>query len=284
MTRLLRLAAAAREPAEEAPSTRHNSPLPRPARWPSRSTSEPQLRSPHLPAPTVPLIGRAQAFEMARGLLLDPAVRLLTLVGPPGVGKTRLALQLAWESAATFADGARLVELAATRDPQLVATTIAQALDVPDSGEPDMGARVRAYLSDKQMLLVLDNFEHVLSAADLVAELLAAAPRVQILATSRAALRIYGEHEFAVPPLDLPTLAALPPPDELAQIPSVALFVTRAQAIRHDFALTEQNALAVAAICVHLDGLPLAIELAAAQSRLFTPQDLAARLVRSESS
>jgi predicted ATPase len=221
-------------------------------------------------------------IEAARKLLLDPAVRLLTLVGPPGVGKTRLALQLAWEVASAFADGACFVELAAISDPALVASTLIQALGVvktANRGGDAETALLREHLRNRQMLLVFDNFEQLLPAAPLVADLLAAAPNVKVLVTSRATLRVYGEHEFSVPPLELPDLARLPALDGLAQLPSVALFVARARASRPDFALTPANGLAIAAICVRLDGLPLAIELAAAQSKLFEPQRLAAQLV-----
>jgi predicted ATPase len=244
---------------------------------------QPIRRAPsHLPAPTLPLIGRTHELERIRDRLHDPGVRLLTLLGPPGVGKTRLALQVAWEAEALFADGARFIALGALADPTLVAATIMQALGTADmNGDPDLGiARLGDDLHDKQMLLVLDNFEHLLAAAPLVGQLLAAAPHINILVTSRTALHIYGEYEIPLAPLALPDLALLPPLEQLADLPAVALFIARAQAARPDFALTTANAQAVAAICVRLDGLPLAIELAAAQSKLFPPHALAAQLVR----
>ncbi|HYN90218.1 MAG TPA: helix-turn-helix domain-containing protein, partial [Ardenticatenaceae bacterium] len=240
--------------------------------------------TPRLPAPTVPLIGREQEREELSALLLDASVRLLTLAGPPGVGKSRLALHVAWELQSAFAGGASFLELAAVQEAALVATTVMQGLGIT-GGSGETGAEtaaLRAALRDQELLLVLDNFEQVLPAASLVADLLAAAPRLKILVTSREALRLYGEHLVAVPPLPLPDLAEIPPPDELAHVPSVALVVARARAVRPGFALTASNAPAVAAICVRLDGLPLAIELAAAQSRLFAPQELAARLIRQE--
>jgi predicted ATPase/DNA-binding XRE family transcriptional regulator len=275
--RLLRLAAATRE----AGDTAQGAPGVRQMQGPA--TVEPAASpraSPCLPAPLLPLIGRADESAAIQRLLLNPSVRLLTLVGPPGVGKTRLALQLAWDVDAAFADGARFIELAALHDPALVATALAQALDIPDapSGTSNAAAALRTFLQDKQMLLVLDNFEQLLPAAPLVADLLAAAPRLKILVTSRAALRLYGEHQYPVSPLKLPDLAHLPSLADLGQVPAVALFLARAQAIRPDVALTADNAPAIAAICAQLDGLPLALELAAARLKLFTPQELAAQL------
>ena len=282
--RLLHLAAATRgagETAQHSPSVRQiQGAAPVAAVEPAASPRA----TPRLPAPLLPLVGRADEIAAIHRLLLNRSVRLLTLVGPPGVGKTRLALQLAWDVDAAFADGAHFIELAALHDPALVVTALAQALGIPDtlSGAADAAAALRAFLQDKQMLLVLDNFEQILPAAQLVADLLAAAPKLKILVTSRATLRVYGEHQYAVPPLALPDLAHLPSLDDLARIPAVALFLARAQAIRPDIALTVDNAPAIAAICVRLDGLPLAIELAAAQLKLFTPQELAIQLVGSD--
>jgi len=182
-----------------------------------------------------------------------------------------------------FPDGARFIELAAIGDPVLVIPTIRQALNVPESGTggpKSEGRDVRDYLRDKTMLLVLDNFEQVLSAASFVADLLAAGPNLTILVTSRAPLHVYGEHQFPVEPLALPDLARLPAPSELSQLPSVALFVARAQAVQPQFGLTSANRSAVAALCVRLDGLPLAIELAAPQIKHYSPVELAAHLDR----
>ena len=231
------------------------------------------------PAPVVPLIGREQDLAAGLSRLLDPAVRLLTLIGPPGVGKTRLAQQIAWEARDVFLRGVCWVELAPVVNPGLVAGAIAQALGAQPANGEDEWQAVQRHLRDQHLLLALDNFEQVLDAAPAIAELLTCAPQLKVLITSREPLRLYGEHEHAVPPLALPDLAHLPAANDLLAYPSIALFAARARAIRPGFAVTSDNALAVAAICVQLDGLPLAIELAAAQAGLFSPQELAARLV-----
>ncbi|NTU63976.1 MAG: helix-turn-helix domain-containing protein, partial [Chloroflexi bacterium] len=233
---------------------------------------------PALPAPMFPLLGRAHELEQLTTLLLDPATRLLSLLGPPGVGKTTLALQVAWHTATHFADGAFWIDLAVIEEPAAVVTAIRQALGLSESKDGEV-ARVREHLRDRQTLLVLDNFEHLIAAGSVVAELLAAAPFLKVLLTSRVPLRVYGEHDFPVPPLPLPDLAQLPAVTDLAQWPSIALFVDRARAVNPAFELTPENALAVAAIVVRLDGLPLAIELAAPQISVMPPQELAARLV-----
>ena len=229
---------------------------------------------PALPAPATPLIDREVEMAALQALLQTPGVRLLTLTGPGGSGKTRLALQIAWAMSAQVADGAAFVALAPVRDPELVLQAIAHAYGLKQSS----AATLADYLGDKESLLVLDNCEHLLAAGPALAALLAAVPKLRILATSRAALNLLGEHTFPVPPLPLPDLAHLPPLATLATVPAVALLLARTQALNPRFQLTADNAADVAAICVRLDGLPLALELVAARLKLLAPRDLARRL------
>jgi predicted ATPase/DNA-binding XRE family transcriptional regulator len=243
--------------------------------------------------PLTPLVGRDALLGELRALIAG-GTRLLTLTGPPGVGKTRLSLQLAAELGPSLADGACFVPLVSLADPGGVADAVLGALGAARSGRRPAGDELAEALRKRELLLVLDNFEHLIAAAPLVAALLQAAPRLRVLATSRVPLRLAGEREHAVPPLPLPWApAAEAPPQalddariaglvptfaEIAESPAVTLFVQRAQAARADFALSEANALTVATICARLDGLPLAIELAAPRIKLFTPQALLHRL------
>ena len=205
-------------------------------------------------------------------------VRLVTLTGPGGSGKTRLALQAAAELVEDFPHGVYFVALEPIADLALVLPTIAQTVGLRESGGASLADRLKDLLADKRLLLVLDNVEQLVEAAPELAELLAAAPELKLLVTSRTPLHLSGEHEFSVPSLSLPDLAHLPELASISQYEAVALFVDRAQAVKADFAVTSANAPAVAEMCVRLDGLPLAIELAASRAKLLSPQALLARL------
>jgi len=224
------------------------------------------------------LIGRDREVATVCTLLRTPEVRLLTLSGPGGIGKTRLALQVGADLLDAFPDGVYFVDLAPIHDPDLVITAIAQTLDVRESEVQSPLDQLKGYLREKQPLLLLDNFEQVIAAAPAVADLLAACPRLKVLVTSREVLHLRGEKEFAVPPLALPNPKKLPPLEDLSQYAAVELFIARALDVRPDFAVTNENAPAVAKICHRLDGLPLAIELATARIKLFAPQALLVRL------
>lgn len=231
------------------------------------------------PAAVGDLIGRVHITGVATELLLRPDVRLVTLIGPPGVGKSRLALQVAGEVWQHFRSGVCFVALAPLQEAAGVLPAIAQALDLVDSGRP-LAVALADRLSHEEMVLLLDNCEHVLAAAPAIAALLAAAPDLKVLCTSRVPLRITGEHEFVVPPLALPDMLHLPDLAALELNPAVALFVARARAVYPAFAVTGENAHLIAELCHRLDGLPLAIELAANRIKLFAPAALLVRLER----
>lgn len=242
---------------------------------PTRSSPPPRVS---LPTPPTALVGRASEIATVQHLFEQARTRMVTLTGPGGSGKTRLALQVATELAASYNDGVWFVDLARINDPGLVLSTIAESLGVVEaSGAPSIES-LAAFLQQRQLLLVLDNFEHVQAAAPLLTHLLSAAPHLHMLVTSRASLRISGEHEYPVPPLALPEAYHFANLDALRQVEAVDLFVRRAQAVAPAFVLTEANAAAIATICSRLDGLPLALELAAARCRVLAPEDLLARL------
>ena len=245
-----------------------------------------------LPAPVTLFVGRTREIPALSELILNDDVRLITLTGPGGVGKTRLALQAARNLATEFLDGAVFVPLAAVRDPELVPLTVARALDLLEGEGQSPTARLIEALRDRQMLLVLDNFEQLVPAStsatvgSLVIGLLTSCPGVKIVVTSRMLLRISGEHSFVVPPLALAPIApekangAPPPNDSVAQVESIQLFADRARTAWPEFRLTSENLPTVAAICAQVDGLPLAIELAAARCAVLSPSALLSRLTR----
>ncbi len=240
--------------------------------------SEP--RPNNLPLQRTAFIGREHVEAALRHLLGREDARLVTLTGPGGIGKTRLALQVAEGLANQFPGGVCFVPLSSVSDPSLIASAIAQAVGVRETGNQSPQESLKEYVSGlgEPMLLLLDNFEHLVAAAPDVAQLLTIGPKLKVVVTSQAPLHVYGEHEFPVPPLALPDLKSIPPLEVLSRLPAIELFMERARAVKHEFALTKENAPVVAAICARLDGLPLAIELAAARTKLLSPSAMLARL------
>jgi predicted ATPase/serine/threonine protein kinase len=246
---------------------------------PSGDGAEPAQHN--LPPQRTPLIGRSSELTSLQGMLLDPGLRLLTLTGPGGTGKTRLAVQIAADLADLFDGGVSFVNLAPIADPWLVISAIALAVGVRQTDDRPLSTVITDHLRRRgPTLLLVDNFEQVADAADLIRELLDACPALKILVTSRLVLHIYGEQEFPVQPLPLPAPDALRAPATLMECGSIALFVQRATAGRPDFTLTPKNADAVIDICRRLDGLPLAIELAAARVKILPPAELLSRIER----
>src|SRR5256886_592124 len=231
-----------------------------------------------VPTPLTPFIGREQDIAAIEAMLLRPEVRLLTLAGIGGIGKTRLALQTATQMRSSFADGVCFAGLASTSDPALIPSIIAETLSIQQVDNLSIFEQVKFFLRDKQLLLILDNFEQLVTAASLVEDLLATSPALKIIVTSRTVLRLRAEFEYPLDSLTLPDLERSPNDTGIGRSTAVTLFVQRAQMVNPNFQLTQTNARTIAEICVQLDGLPLAIELAAARSRLLPPQALLNRL------
>ncbi|HMD31522.1 MAG TPA: protein kinase [Candidatus Acidoferrales bacterium] len=250
-------------------------------RFSEKAAPPAEPRPANIPVQRTGFVGREKEVAAAKELLLSKEVRLVTVTGPGGIGKTRLAVEVANGVAERFPGGIHFVPLSPISDPAMIPSVILQTLGVREAGGQSPLEMLKKSLQDSlsaPVLLLLDNFEHLVQASPAVADLLAMAPNLKILVTSRAPLRIYGEHEFPVPALAVPDMRAMPPVEAVSQYAAVALFVQRAVAARPDFALSEQNASAVVEICVRLDGLPLAIELAAARVKVLSPSSLLTRL------
>ena len=250
----------------------------------ARSTQTPDEKHDHptnVPIPRNPLIGRGQELALAKEMLLRQDVGMITLIGPGGTGKSRLGLQIALDNLDHFHDGVYLVRLTPVRDASLVVATIADTLGIRETNDASsLLGKLKDYLRDKEMLLLLDNFEQVLEAAPKVVELMETCPKLRLVVTSRAALRVRGEKELFVPPLTVPLPNGYIDLQNTSQYAAVELFIQRARNIRPDFAVTNENAPAIAEICHRLDGLPLAIELAAARIKMMTPHELLSKLER----
>src|ERR1700674_4251608 len=249
-------------------------------RFSEKPLQQVEARPTHLPAQRTGFVGREKEVAAATELLLRQDVRLLTVTGPGGIGKTRLAVQVANGLVEHFPGGPHFFSLSSISDPGLIASVIVQTLGIREAGGQSPLEILKENLQDSRrapMLLLLDNFEHLIQAAPTMAELLAMGPNLKMMVTSRAALHVYGEHEFPVPPLALPDSRSMPPL-ELLQYPAVALFVQRAVAVKPDFEVNRENSSAITEICSRLDGLPLAIELAAARVKVLSPSSMRTRL------